>query len=84
MDNVTVAVRILVADIQAAALESDEVGIAGDFTVSSESREPRLNVILLVSRGSEIADSDVDHMVGNIELLEDHFLILKTEVVPLR
>ena len=55
--DILALVFILEADVETAALELSQIGVAGDFTVAAESREPGFNIILLVSRGSEVADA---------------------------
>ena len=74
---------IFVTDVEAAALEAGQVGVAGNFAVSAEAGEVGFDVILLVSGGTEIADTDVDDMVRQTESLEESFFVFQTELMIL-
>ena len=82
VDKVTL-VTLLVADVETAALEAGQVGVAGDFTVGFEGGIPGFDIILLVTGSAQIAHADVDHMIGNVQRFEKILFILQTELMVL-
>ena len=82
VDEITL-VTLLVADVETAALEAGQVGVAGDFTVGLEGGIPGFDVILLVAGSTQVAYADVDHMIGDVQRFEKILFILQTEFVVL-
>ena len=77
----TALVTVFVTDVETAALELRQIGIAGDFTVSAETGEVGFDIILFVTRCAEVADADIDDMIGQSESLKQSFFIFQTEFV---
>ena len=78
MDETTL-ITVFVPDIEPAALEFGQIGVAGNFAVSAETGEESFDIILLVSGGAEITDAYIYHMIGQSESLEEGFFVFQTE-----
>ena len=80
VDKVTL-VTLLVADVETAALEAGQVGVAGDLTVGFECGIPGFDIVLFVTGCAQVAHADIDHMIGQAQCLKQSFLIFQTEFV---
>ena len=69
------------ADVEPPGLELGAVGGRGELAVAALGRDPRLAVELALRRQAEVAGRDVDHAVGELELVEELLLPLQQPLV---
>src|SRR5690349_8657648 len=70
----SLALRGAVAGTEAAGLVVGRVRAGGELAVAALARDPGLAVVLLRGRVAEVADGDVHHPVGDLQLGEDPLL----------
>src|SRR2546430_834278 len=86
LTQATVVVAAVTGIAGALVLEAARLVVRGvrrrrDLAVPLLRREPSLDVVLLRRRSAEVAGGDVDHAVGDFELLHELLLDLEQPVV---